>query len=212
MSFYSGIYKVFARPIRALYRARTIDGDKMPMEGGCIVCSNHTSLQDVIILAACMKRQPRYMAKKELFKIPLLKQLITALGAFPVDRKRSDVGAIKTAMSMINSGEAVTIFPQGTRHKGVDPRTTEPKNGVAMIAYRTKAPVVPVFIRTKKNHVHLFGKTEIICGDPIPFEDLGFESGGTEEYSRAARMIFDRICDLSQVTPSEGASDKKRSE
>jgi len=210
MSFYSGVYKVLAKPVRAVYRSVTINGDKMPLEGGCLVCANHTSLQDVIILAACMRRQPRYMAKKELFKIPLLKQLITALGAFPVERGRADVSAIKTAMSMVQSGEAVTVFPQGTRYPGVDPRTTEPKNGVAMIAYRTKAPVVPVYIRTKKKRVALFRKTEIICGDPISFEEMGFENGGTEEYTRVSRMIFDRICDLADTpSPIKKKGDKK---
>lgn len=204
--FYENIYKTLAKPVRALYRATTIDGDKMPMEGGCLVCSNHTGLHDVIVLAACMKRQPRYMAKKELFKIPLLKQLITALGAFPVERKRADVGAIKTAISMIKSGEAVTVFPQGTRHKNIDPRETKPKNGVGMIAYHTGAPVVPVYIRTKKHHTLPFRRTEIICGDVISPEELGFEKGGSEEYSRAAEYIFNKICDLGD-THKDGADE-----
>lgn len=202
--FYDNIYKALAKPVRRFYRATTYDGDKMPMEGGCLVCSNHTGLHDVIVLAACMKRQPRYMAKKELFKIPLLSQLITALGAFPVDRGGSDVAAIKTAMSMINSGEAVTVFPQGTRYKGIDPRETKPKSGVGMLAYRTGVPVVPVYIRTKKNHTMPFRKTEIICGDPIMPEELGFTSGGKEEYTRAAEYIFAKICDLADTHTEVG--------
>lgn len=197
MGFYSGIYKVFAAPVRWLYRVRVTDGEKMPQSGGCIVCSNHTSLRDVLVLAASMHRQPRYMAKKELFRIPVLAQLIRALGAFPVDRGGADVGALKKAMAMINSGEAVTIFPQGTRYPGVDPRTTEPKSGVGMIAYHTKAPVVPVYIKTKKRHVLPFHRTEIICGDPILFDELGFESGGRGEYARASGIIFGKICELS---------------
>ncbi|MBQ7828149.1 MAG: 1-acyl-sn-glycerol-3-phosphate acyltransferase [Clostridia bacterium] len=197
--FYENIYKALAKPVRWFYRATIIDGDKMPMTGGCLVCSNHTGLHDVIVLAACMKRQPRYMAKKELFKIPLLKQLITALGAFPVERKGADVSAIKTAISMIKSGEAVTVFPQGTRYRGVDPRETKPKNGVGMIAYRTMVPVVPVYIRTKKNHTLPFRRTEIICGDPIMPEELGFDRGGNEEYSHAAEYIFGKICDLADT-------------
>ncbi len=201
--FYKGIYKVLSKPVRAFYRAKTYDGDKMPMEGGCLVCSNHTGLHDVIVLAACMKRQPRYMAKKELFKIPLLKQLITALGAFPIERGGADVGALKKAISMIKEGEAVTVFPQGTRYKGIDPRETKPKNGVGMIAYHTGAPVVPVYIRTKKFHTAPFRRTEIICGDVIPPEDLGFEKGGTAEYSRAAEYIFGKICELGDTHKGE---------
>lgn len=202
--FYENVYKSLAKPLRRFYRATVIDSDKMPLDGGCLVCSNHTGFHDVIVLAACMKRQPRYMAKKELFRIPLLKQLITALGAFPIERGRADVGALKAAISMIKSGEAVTVFPQGTRYKGIDPRKTKPKNGVGMIAYHTGAPVVPVYIRTKKHHTLPFRRTEIICGDPIMPEELGFERGGAEEYSRAAAYIFDRICSLGDTCQGDG--------
>lgn len=204
MGFYAGIYKVFAAPVRWLYRIKSIDGEKMPLEGGCIVCANHTSLRDVIVLAAAMHRQPRYMAKKELFKIPLLAQLIRALGAFPIDRGSADVGALKKAMAMIKSGEAVTIFPQGTRHPGEDIRKTEPKSGVGMIAYHTKAPVVPVYIKTKRRHVFPFCRTEVICGDPIPYDELGFTSGGREEYAKASAVIFERICKLSDSAHAKG--------
>lgn len=202
--FYENVYKSLAKPLRRFYRATVTGGDKMPMEGGCLVCSNHTGFHDVIVLAACMKRQPRYMAKKELFRIPLLKQLITALGAFPIERGRADVGALKTAISMIKSGEAVTVFPQGTRYKGIDPRETEPKNGVGMIAYHTGVPVVPVYIRTKNHHTLPFKRTEIICGDPIMPEELGFERGGAAEYSRASAYIFEKICRLGDTPQGDG--------
>ena len=95
MKFYEAIYKIFARPVRALYRVRVIGAENLPAEGGCLLCSNHTSMRDVVVLAAALPRQPRYMAKKELFKIPLLSQLIRALGAFPVDRGGADVSSIK---------------------------------------------------------------------------------------------------------------------
>lgn len=204
--FYNGIYRHFSGTVKRVYRASVYDADKMPESGGCIVCSNHTGFHDVIVLAACMNRQPRYMAKKELFRIPLLRRLITALGAFPIERGRADVGALKTAISLVKSGEAVTVFPQGTRQKGIDPARTKPKSGIGMIAYHTKAPVVPVYIRTKKHHVLPFGRTEIICGDPIPYEELPLERGGKEEYARAAEYIFERICSLGDTHKEAGES------
>ena len=75
-------------------------------------------MRDVVVLAAALPRQPRYMAKKELFKIPLLSQLIRALGAFPVDRGGADVSSIKKSIAMIEGGEVVSVFPQGHRVKG----------------------------------------------------------------------------------------------
>ena len=180
MKFYEAIYKIFARPVRALYRVRVIGAENLPAEGGCLLCSNHTSMRDVVVLAAALPRQPRYMAKKELFKIPLLSQLIRALGAFPVDRGGADVSSIKKSIAMIEGGEVVSLFPQGHRVKGRCARGTPIKNGAGLIAYRSGACVVPAYIK------------------PIANSDLGFVSGGTAEYSAASHMIFDAICDLGE--------------
>lgn len=198
MSFYSGIYKVLARPVRAIFKCRVEGIENMPAEGGAILCANHTGLLDVVVMSAALNRQIRYMAKKELFKIPLLSRLIRALGAFPVDRGGADVKAIRNTISMIEGGEIVGIFPQGTRCPGVDPRTTEVKNGVGMIAYRAKSNVVPVYIKTKNNKTRLFTKTTIIVGKPIEYEELGYEKGGNAEYKAASELIFDRICTLGE--------------
>lgn len=198
MKFYEAIYKIFARPVRALYRVRVIGAENLPAEGGCLLCSNHTSMRDVVVLAAALPRQPRYMAKKELFKIPLLSQLIRALGAFPVDRGGADVSSIKKSIAMIEGGEVVSLFPQGHRVKGRCARGTPIKNGAGLIAYRSGACVVPAYIKTKAYRVKPFRRTEIIIGKPIANSDLGFVSGGTAEYSAASHMIFDAICDLSE--------------
>ena len=198
MSFYSGIYKVLARPVRALFKCEVEGIENLPTDGGALLCANHTALLDVVIMSAALNRQIRYMAKKELFKIPLLSQLISALGAFPVDRGGADVAAIRKTVSMIEGGELVGIFPQGTRHPKVDPRTTEVKNGVGMIAYRAKSVVVPVYIKTKNNRTMLFKKTKIIVGKPIAYDELGYEKGGNAEYKAASELIFDRICTLGE--------------
>ena len=198
------IYFLLSGIIGLIFRIKIVNPENEPDEGGFVVCANHISATDPIMLSyAFRNHQVCFMAKKELFKIPLLKQLITALGAFPVERGRADVGALKTAISMIKSGEAVTVFPQGTRYKGIDPKETKPKNGVGMIAYHTGAPVVPVYIRTKKHHVLPFRRTEIICGDVIMPEELGFEKGGSAEYSRAAEYIFEKICELGDTHMEE---------
>lgn len=199
MSFYDGFYKTFATPIKKLFRLEVKGAENLPDKGeGCLLCANHTSLMDVVVISAGLSRQVRYMAKKELFKIPLLKQLITALGAYPVDRKGADVAAIRKTVGMIEGGELVGIFPQGTRHPYVDPRETEVKNGVGMVAYRAKCKVVPVYIKTKKNHTIMFRKTEVIVGEPIEYDALGFEGGGTKEYKAASEYIFDKICSLGE--------------
>ncbi|MBQ8746304.1 MAG: 1-acyl-sn-glycerol-3-phosphate acyltransferase [Clostridia bacterium] len=193
---YRIIYTIFVWPVRILFRIHVVNGEKMPKTGGCIVCANHTSMLDVLILSAGLGRQIRYMAKKELFKIPLLKGLITILGAYPVDRGGADAASIRRTVSMIGNGELIGIFPQGTRHPGVDPATTEIKPGVGMITWHAKAMVVPAYIRAKGNRVRFFRKTELVLGDPIPFEQFAFEKGGRAEYVTASEKIFSEICAL----------------
>lgn len=194
MSFYERMYKTFSRPVKYLYRIRAIGTENIP-EGGCIIASNHTAFSDVLIISAAAKRQVRYMAKAELFKTPL-KPLITALGAFPVNRSGADVGSIKKTIALLGEGELVGIFPQGHRRGKIDPRTTEIKSGIGLIAYRAKASVVPVFIDNKRLKTGMFRKNTVIFGKPISFEEMGYESGGTVEYMNAAKIIFRSVCEL----------------
>lgn len=193
MSFYDTIYKVFAPLVRALYRIEAVGQENIP-EGGVILASNHTAFSDVLVISAAANRQVRYMAKKELFRIPLLKQLITALGAYPVDRGGADVRSIKRTISMLEDGELIGIFPQGTRQGKKDPRGTEVKGGIGMIAYHTKSPVLPVFISNNRMKTGMFRKNTVTFGKVIPFCELGFEKGGAKEYQQCAETVFQRIC------------------
>ena len=197
---YDILWWLLARPIRALFRLSIVGLEKLPADTGCILCANHTSLLDVLILSVSTGRQIRYMAKAELFKIPLLKQLITALGAYPVNRGGADVTSIRRTLALLEAGAVVGIFPEGTRHGGEDPSTTPVKGGIGMIAWHGKATVVPAFIKTKNNRVRLFKKTELVIGDPISFEALGMEKGGREEYQKAAEAVFSAICSLGGYT------------
>lgn len=195
MSFYANIYKLFAPLVRAAYRIETIGQENIP-EGGVILASNHTAFSDVLVISAAANRQVRYMAKKELFRIPLLKQLITALGAYPVDRGGADVGSIRRTIAMLDEGELIGIFPQGTRRGGEDPRRTEVKGGVGMIAYHAKASVLPVFVANARMKTGMFRKNTVIFGKAIPYEELGFQRGGAKEYQERSEQIFQKICAL----------------
>ena len=119
MSFYTGAIKVLGPAVRFLFGIRRIDGIENIPKGGGLVCANHTSFADPIVIAASLKMPVKYMGKAELFKIPILKSVIKAFGAFPVKRGGADPGAIRTAETLLKSGELVGIFPQGTRCPGV---------------------------------------------------------------------------------------------
>lgn len=201
---YRVCYALFAGIVSFLFNYKVIDQQKERDEGGYIVCGNHVSATDAIALCyAFRKNQVRFMAKKELFKIPVLAQLIKMLGAFPIDRSGGDVGAIKSAVKIVKDGGCLGIFPQGHRYPGVDPRTTSTKNGMALIASRTKADIVPTYIWRKKNKFRLFRRTYIIIGEPIPFESLGLETVSSAEYTRVTDLVFDKICTMGEEFTAE---------
>lgn len=206
--FYRFCYAFFAGIVGFLFRIHVVNPENEPETGRFVVCANHTSATDpVVVCFAFRKHQVRYMAKKELFSIPLLSSLIRVLGAFPVDRGGNDVGAIRRAVDMVKEGKCMGIFPQGHRYPEVDPRTTKTKNGAALIATRAEADIMPVYIARKNNKFKLFRKTYVIIGERIPFAELHFDREADGEYARITSEIFDRVCTLGEefaVTQKKG--------
>ena len=198
MNFYERAHKNLSGLIKKIFRIRVEGAENEPTEGGYLACSNHISFFDVIVMAVATKRQIRFMAKKELFGIPILGKLITALGAFPVDRKGNSAGSIKKSISLLESGEVVGMFLQGHRYSGRELETTRDavKGGAAMAVWHAKVPVLPMYIETKNARVRLFRPITIHIGKPIQYEDFGFEKGGTAEYERGAKLIFDDIISI----------------
>ena len=195
---YKFFYIFLAWVIKFIFQIKVIGAENEPEEGAVLVCSNHISATDPVVVGAAMKHQVCYMAKKELFKIPVLSRLIKILGAFPVDRGGKDVGAVKKAIALLKDGKRVGIFPQGTRHPGENPRETALKSGAAMVAAHANADVLPVYIHRKGNTFKLFRRTVIIIGKPMKFSDFGYDPDKNGEYSRIVSTIFDEVCKLGE--------------
>ncbi len=197
MSFYNFIYACLAWLFRGLYRVHTHGEENVPMDGGAVFAPNHTSAMDCIIVAVSSPRRAYYMAKAELFKIPILSLLFRALGAFPVKRQASDVGAIKKSIELIKENKALCIFPQGTRCPGaeLDDTKNKLKSGVGLIAHRSQVPIVPIYIKTKNNHVKLFRRTDVYYGEPVSVETY-MAIAGKSRYDDTTALVFDRICDM----------------
>lgn len=195
---YKVLYFLLAPLIRLLFGVKVIYPENESEQGRpLIVAANHISAADPVIICASLKKhQPRYMAKKSLFKIPLLKQLISAFGAFPIDRTGSALGAIKTSIALLEAGNCVGIFPQGHRYPGVSPRGTDVKKGVGMIAAHTKADILPIAIKTQNYRCPFLRRTYIIIGKPIAYSELNLHEDGSSSALHAAisEQVFDRIC------------------
>lgn len=130
-------------PMLGLYfRGRVYGTDQVPKTGGLVVVANHASDFDPPLLSAAVRRPVSYMAKEELFKVPVLSQAIRLYGAYPVKRGSADRSAIREALKQLEQGWAVGIFLQGTRTP--DGRIPEPKIGAALIAAKAQVPLLPV--------------------------------------------------------------------
>jgi len=148
--------------LRLIFRIKIHGRENCPNEGAVIVAINHKSFWDAVLIAGFMPRQLTFMAKKELFDVPLLGAIIQWAGAFPVARGTGDIGAIKAALSALKAGKALGIFPEGTRIKGNQPHSA--KAGVAFIAEKTGAPILPVAIR---GGYRIFSKIDLFIEAPV---------------------------------------------
>ncbi|MCL1792870.1 MAG: 1-acyl-sn-glycerol-3-phosphate acyltransferase [Oscillospiraceae bacterium] len=202
MSVFGNVQKSFvAGFLRKLFRVRAINPENEPPEGdaaGYVACINHSSNWDPIIIGACMHRPLRYMAKSELFKVPLLGSLIRVFGAYPVKRDTADVSSIKATIAMLEKGELVGMYPQGHRAKGVHPEKITPKNGVAMVAFKAKTGILPITVISKGYKIRMFRKTIVVFGKYIPFgqlEEMAKEEdvGGVELYKKITERVYGEI-------------------
>ncbi|HEY1655642.1 MAG TPA: lysophospholipid acyltransferase family protein [Candidatus Tumulicola sp.] len=147
---------------RTLFRARAYGVENVPKDGALIVACNHISYLDPPGLCFCPRRIS-FMAKKELFAIPVLGPLISAVGAYPVDRQGSAKAAIKRSLAILNAGGTVGIFPEGTRNLTGE---VVPQTGVALLAALSGAPVLPACV-LGGDRARRLGQMKVVFGRPL---------------------------------------------
>lgn len=175
--------RVLVRGFFALfYPIRAKGAENMPGQGPVLLCANHESLTDPVAIVCALNRPVRFMAKKEVMDVPVLGALLRALGAFAVERGSGDLAAVRSALAILKEGHALGIFPQGSRSwkSGGDFQ-----NGAALIAFRSGAPVVPVYIHGR---ARLFRPLRLTFGPPV---DLGGQ--GDRVNSQALAQATARI-------------------
>ena len=126
-----------------IWRMRVFGSENVPKSGPVIIACNHVSNLDPPVLGSASPRRISYMAKEELFRIPVLGPAIRAVGAYPVDRMGSATAAVKRSVDVLARGQVIGIFPEGGRNIT---GSNEIRQGVALLASLGKAPVVPARI------------------------------------------------------------------
>ena len=157
------------------FRTQRLGREHIPREGGVILAANHKSFLDPFVVGLCLRRPVYFVAKRELFDNRLIGWFLNCLGAFPIRRGESDEEAVATVKAVLARGDAVVIFPEGTRRR--DPRELgEPKRGVGRFALECGAPVVPIAVhgteRARSGLLVKPVKVRVRCGRPLTFPQV----------------------------------------
>ena len=196
-------------PLLALTRRRWIDGHKLPAEGGCVVVSNHISHLDPFTFAHFIYdhgRIPRYLAKREVFDIPLGGKLASGAGQIPVNRLTTDAAdAFSAAVAAVNNGECVVVYPEGTISREPDLWPMAGKTGAARIALTTGCPVIPIAQWGAHNILAPYAKKPRLlprklitmkAGDSVDLEDLRDQPLTPDVLRQATTRIMDAVTGL----------------
>lgn len=152
---------------RLIWRLDVKGSERIPAKGPAIIACNHISFADPPIVGASIFRPMHFIAKQQLFEVPILGWLIRQVNAFPVRREERDVSAFKAAQRLLESGEAVLLFPEGTRSRSG--KLGKAKPGVGMLAAKTGAPVVPACVHNTPN-MKRFKKLSVRFGEPLSYD------------------------------------------
>ena len=128
------------------YRLKRAGGENIPAQGPAILVCNHIHMMDIACIVRQTPRKMRIMAKKELFRNPLVGWFCSKVGAFPISRGDADVSGIRTAMQALHDGDLLCIFPEGTRNRKREVPLLPLQEGVAMLALRCRVDIIPSWI------------------------------------------------------------------
>jgi 1-acyl-sn-glycerol-3-phosphate acyltransferase len=204
-------------PMKAIFWVRVRGRRKVPRSGPFVVAPSHRSLLDIFFTGYITRRRIRFMAKQELFGNRFLAWLFTALGGFPVERGTADRAALRAAQRVLEDGEPLAVFPEGTRRRGRD--VVDLFDGAAYLASRVGVPIVPVGIGGSEQ-ILASGrslprphKVAVVVGDPVQPPSHGNRRVPRQELTKVTEKVrvelqscFDEALALAGVPFEEMAS------
>lgn len=189
--FYT-VLRVIIRGILLIWRRWQVRGlENLPQQGGVVVVCNHVSNLDPLVVGCALTRKVHFMAKSELFEIPLLRIIVRLLGAFPVNREKSDRNAIRRALEYLQSGEMIGIFPEGTRSKTGELQKAH--IGAAMLAVKGNVPILPMAIKGTKG---FFTKIKVEFGHPVYLPEIWEGRPSKENLENLSEQVMQEIAIL----------------
>lgn len=175
MTFYSFARSVVAGIFKPWYRVEVLGLEHFPKEGGVLLCTNHIHNFDPLIVGISAPRPVHFMAKEEIFKVPVLGNIVKNCNAFPVKRGMGDREALRTGLKVLKEGNVFGLFPEGTRSKTGE--IGKGLSGAGFFALRTEAVVLPCAIIGPYKSL---SKLRIVFGKPIDMEEMRSSKASAE--------------------------------
>ena len=194
MSFYKFLQNLTRPFFHILFRVEKIGVENIPKDQGVIICSNHLSYLDPVVISYGVKQKIAFLGKEELFKKPFSKWFFTKLLVIPISRGKGDMGAINKCIDIINSGGTIGIFPEGKR--STTGELLAFKSGASFIAKETKADIIPVAIKIHGGKAKPFCKITINYGKLIKNEELGLSEQSLGALKQAKRVLEGAVGNL----------------
>lgn len=179
--------------VHLLFRVRYDGLEHVPRHGPAILIANHTSLIDMFAIHPRVGPWIHWVAKKELFRHPLIARLLHRLGCIPVNRGKADISAVRGIMEALKNAQIVGLFPQGTRVPNDRIAAVRPRNGAVHFAIKTGVPLLPVAI---DGRFRLFAKVRIVFGQPFTLTGPGNPAEDKEPVDTLTLSIMQRVYDL----------------
>lgn len=202
MSYKIAIF-IFKLLFKVLFRIKAYGLENIPRQGGIILAINHNSSLDPFAVGVTFPRKVYFMAKEELFKVPVLKSFIVSCGAFPVKRGKVDKKSFKNALKIIKNGEVLGMFPEGNRSEDGDLQRGHP--GMVRIASMSNTPLLPVAIQGTEKALPKRAKfirlhpIKVFYGKPIWLNDNYQKREKKELLLRDTQMVMDQIARLLEI-------------
>ena len=189
--FYSIVKYLFRLFFLFTFRIKIVGKEKVFENGGAVFACNHKSNWDALVVLATCPRRLAFMGKAELFKFKPFAFILKKFGAFPVNRGKGDISAIKTALKILKEEKCFIMFPEGMRVKKYEKNQVKP--GIAMISTRAQVPVIPI---TLSGSYRWMKKITITYGEPIYFDEYYDEKLSVEKLQEMSVSIMDNIYEV----------------
>jgi 1-acyl-sn-glycerol-3-phosphate acyltransferase len=208
MLYYQTVRAIVGGGSCAVYRVRIRNRDRLPKQGGYVLAPSHRSMMDIPFAAWLSPRPLRYMGMASLFRLPVAGSFFRSLGGFAVARDGTDRKALRDSIAMLQGGEVLLVYPEGTRQHGPKIQPLQP--GAAYLALRAGVPIVPVgiagteeILRSHGSKLPRFRRGVMVVGEPIvsPARESGVVARDrvdalTAQLHDALQVLFDEANEL----------------